>query len=461
MRTSAYLFKSAFALFLAIQLSVTSAFALTPEVKKFVTNETKANAVAARSDEMVKLEHYEIPLRLVGKDVADRIAPDVKNSLVFEKDGEQFVRWIINPEDTKWHLEMEEFLKKNGVEPVRHQYFEGYQTASRSYIVEAPDTKAQFSLKVSTNKTGGNWTDKKQDAGDAFDVRRSTDHVIHQGQIAPYQNFKVMDEPAAFGIKEIDQGMIVRVLGDLPDGKMNYLPGFSAMHEDVGREIARLNGSANPAEFWNQNYNKPLARALAELAAKTGVAYDSPHSQNFLVELDENMKPTGRMILRDMGDVYLTRDILEAQGNKALADSWPTENLIKGRVSAAVGIMHGNHLPSWLTEAQYTAWGVEYYKIYNAEFAKFAGVPLSTVNLTHSQSGRYFSKNIHLDGPEMKQYLENLRQIAVKMPVRVDPYSKEAKIPGGLNGENDMIGKATDTSFRDSCQKVYSALGKN
>jgi hypothetical protein len=224
-------------------------WALTPEVKKLVENETKSNAVAARSDEMVKLQHFEIPLRLVGRDIADRIDPAIKSSLLFEKNGETHLRWLINPEDTKWHLELESFLKAKGLDATKHLYFDGYQTASRSYIVEAPDTKAQFSLKVSTNKTGEKWTDKKQDAADAFDVRRSTDHVMRQGDLKPFENFRVMDEPAAFGIREIDQGMIVRVLADLPGGKYHYLPGFSAMHERMGALIANLNGVSDPTLF--------------------------------------------------------------------------------------------------------------------------------------------------------------------------------------------------------------------
>ncbi|MCO5143252.1 MAG: hypothetical protein M9962_09210 [Oligoflexia bacterium] len=403
---------SVLAIAFALLVSLPS-FALTPEVQDLVRNETKSNAVSTRSDKAIAIEHFEIPLKLVENDISKRMPEEAAKALVFEKNGELHVRWIINPEDSKWHLELEKFLKEKGVDTTKHKYFTGYQTASRSYIVESPDGKVQMSLKVSTNKTGGNWTDKKQEAKDAFEVRKSTDYVMEQNAKQPFRNFIVMDEPASFGIKSIDQGMIVRLLAELPSGKFHYIPGFSAMHTEEGKRIAEVNGSKDVEKFWNENYNKPLARALAELAARTGVAYDSPHSQNFLIEMDAKLKPTGRIVLRDLGDIYLSKDVAVANGRADLAELWPRENLLSGKISAYVGIMHGNQMPSWLSETRYTEWGNVFYEEYAKEFEKVSGIKAETIrNMGHYQSGRYFAMEVNLQSAEMQDYLKKLSDAA-------------------------------------------------
>jgi len=417
---------------LALWISLSSAFALEPAVQGLVTYETKANGVSLRSDQMVQIENYEIPARLLKKDFSARLAPNIRDALVFEKNGEEYVRWMINPEDTKWHKELEKYLKENGIEPTRHKFFQGYQTASRSYIVEDPKTKTQFSLKVSTNKTGGNWTDKKQEAADAFDARRSMDYVMKEGEKRPYQHFKVMDEPAAFGIEKIDQGMLVRELNDLPDGKRHYLPGFSAVHGKTGRELALLNGSTDPAAFWNEHYNKPLARSLAELAAKTGVAFDSPHSQNFLIELDDKFRPTGKIVLRDLGDIYLTPEIVRANGGDALVKSWPRENVTTGRVNAYVGTLHGNEFPDWMDNAVYEKWGKDFYVEYDKEFAKQAGLPKRILPESHFLSGRYFGKQIEVTGPEWERYLSDLEKGALAARPKLSPPTNCANVFSSL-----------------------------
>lgn len=164
---------------------------------------------------------------------------------------------------------------------------------------------------MSTDHTGGKWINKKQTWFDAKKIRGINQWVNEVTSKIKIKSFKIMDEPLAFGIKEIDQGMILRSLNDLPKDGHFYLPGFSLFHESEGARIAELNGAKDVASFWDQHYNQPLARAMAELFAYTGVWYDSPHSQNFLVELDNQMRSTGKIIFRDLGDTFLLKDFIE------------------------------------------------------------------------------------------------------------------------------------------------------
>ncbi len=367
--------------------------------------------MAQRSSEKIALKHFEIPLEVMETDISNRFPQEIMDSLVFEKNGKKYVRWLINPEDTKWKEETVAFLKSKGLSTQEHTFFDGYQTASRSYVVENPKTGATFSLKVSTNKTGGHWTDKKQTMADSFETRIATDYIQERNRITPFENFKMLDEPGAFGIKEIDQGMMVRSLHELPSGQYNYLPGFSAMHSEVGRHIAQLNGYDDPLEFWNKHYNKPLARSLAELAAKAGVTYDSPHSQNFLIELDKNFRPTGKIILKDMGDIYLNTEMVTALGGEKLVSVFPSENKLSHRLNAAVGIMHGNNFPDWMTDEDYAKWGSDFSVEFDRELAKQTGVRYDLISGEFALRGRYFAKSI---GTNTRPWQEHILRQASK-----------------------------------------------
>ncbi len=384
--------------------------ALTPQEKALVYWETQKNGASIRSVQSFEIEHFEIPLELVTEDFATRIAPELRNSLIFEKDGRKHVRWLINPEDTKHYKKLEKYLASKGADTKHYKRFIARQTASRSYVMFDPLAQEHivFSAKVSTNKTGGNWTDKVQPFEDAYEARRATDFIQTQQAQRKFTNIVAMDEPAMLGIQDADQAMLVRVLGELPDGDVTYLPGFSAMHEDLGVRIAKANGYDDPSVFWNEHYNKPLGRALAELAARTGLTYDSPHSQNFLIEM-VGINPTGRIVLRDFGDTYAMAEFFEATGNTSFLKRWDNGNIMRKSLEASIGILHGNKMPSWMSNASYKDWGVDFYHAFEAEFAVQTGVPQSLLNETAmTRNGYYFSKSYSTKHPRWKAFFERL-----------------------------------------------------
>ncbi len=392
--------------------------AISKELQSLVTLETKSNAVATRSDQAVDVYHYDIPLSLIQADVAERAPEKFVNSLVYERNGEKYLRWILNPEDTKWWKEIAGFLNDNGVTPVKRVYFKAYKTASRSYIIVDPVTEAEFSFKGSTDQTGGQWRDKHQDWDDGKQIRMMTDFVNDQLKNQPVlEHIVLLDEPLAFGVETrdkegkvvIDQGMIIRSYDTLTNSGKTYVPGFSIVHEDKGRQIARLNGSNNPAEFWNEHYNKPLARALAEFYALTGMTYDSPHSQNFLVELDEKSRPTGKIVLRDYGDTYLTVDFFEKVGRTDITQAWEQSNLKKLALSVSVGILHGNVAPSWLPLSVYNQWGIDFFKTFENEFRRQTGVQLVN-NDKPRADGMYRNKGYTLALPGGQKFLKLVEQ---------------------------------------------------
>ncbi|MGZ3772329.1 MAG: ferric iron reductase [Pseudobdellovibrionaceae bacterium] len=396
-------------------LSSSFSWAISKEMHAMVRMETHSNAVASRDSNFVKLEHYEIPLELVVSNIALRSNPEFVNSMIFEKNGKKFVRWVINPEDTKWYKEVEAFLIKHNIQPVHHKHFIGYMTASRSYIAVDPKTGAEFSVKVSTDKTGGNWRDKKQTLEDGEQIRMMTDFVNKQVKSQPeLKNIILADEPIVFGIKDIDHGMVIRSYEELTKSGKRYVPGFSIMHEKFGKDLALANGSSDPAAYWNEHYNKPLARALAEFFALTGMAYDSPHSQNFLVELDEKNRPTGKIVLRDFGDTYLATDFFKAVHREDILKTWEQSNLQTGSIGISVGVLHGNTPPSWMninsnTANSYDGWGQDFFIEFEKEFKQQTGIDIATANPQRerrSMGSFYITKRYSLTNDEGKTFLE-------------------------------------------------------
>lgn len=357
---------------------------------QLVTWETKANGASApRSNEFIRVEHYEIPLRLLEQDFDESLDPAIRDSIIFTKNGEKYVRWLINPEDTKWHLEVKEFLKKHKVDSEAKKFFDGYLTASRSMILVNPNNGATFSLKVSTNLTGGKWSDKKQTWKDARQVRRMNKYVKNSIPKMQTESLVIMDEPLAMGIKELDHGMIMRSLNDLPEDLHYYIPMFSILHETEGVRIAKLNGSSDPVKYWDKHLVEPLAKAMAEYFSITGAWHDSPHAQNFLIELDRDMKPTGRIVLKDLGDSYLLKDFVKNTNFAWIMKDWEEDKVVSEQINTSIGFLHGNEGKSWLRGLEYKEYGWNFYRYFEKKFSELSGIPTQELIKTDSKEVLY------------------------------------------------------------------------
>lgn len=380
-------------------LQLERAPASNPSISKNVSQlaywETQTNGAGLRSHDLIDLDHYEIPLHLLGIDSAQDLDPKIRETLLFVKDGVEYVRWIANPEDTEYRYEVEEFLRKKGLDAEYRTQLKGHLTASRSLLVFNPENGASFSLKTSTNMTGGLWRDKRQTWTDAKQIRKVSDMAMEVQSKMLMDHVVFMHEPLAIGVKELDLGMIVRSLNDVATDEKYYLPAFSALHEEEGVRIARLNGSENAAEFWNEHLNKPLARAMAEFLAFMGFTYDSPHSQNFLIELDPQMRPTGKIVFRDFGDSYIFERFLQSTNYRELIPLWDKQNVNKHHIDVSVGLLNGNTRPNWLELEHYFDWGTQFFEEFEKSFSRLAGISetaLSRVRI--GQDSEVFQNNL-------------------------------------------------------------------
>jgi hypothetical protein len=357
-------------------------------VDRLLTWETQANAAGARDNAEFDVESFEIPLDVLKSDRTARGFEAEMASLEFERDGKRWVRWLINPDDTKWTPEVEKWMLSKNFDTTRQKYFKGRRTSSRSFFIQDPGTGALFSLKNSTNRTGGKWSDKKQTWKDAQEIRLTNEFARRVTDHIQLRHVVIIPEPVAYGIEAIDQAQVVRSYGTLEKCRKNYLPGFSALHEATGREIAEKNGSQDPYAYWTENYIVPASRAIAELQVHFGMTLDSPHSQNFLVELDEQLKPTGRIAVRDFVDSNISQDYLSRVGATELLNAWPNDSTLEGQLSPYFGPLHGNEPPSW-AKGRTDDWAGKFCNEFASTMSEITGVSVSAFPITKCEKGSY------------------------------------------------------------------------
>jgi hypothetical protein len=358
------------------------------------TWELKNNPAGAHNSRLHEgtfpLYHYDIPVEKlgVGHSVAE-LPKKYHQELIFEKNGKRYIRWIINPEDTVYHLKVKAWLKKNDLNDQPKQLFLGHLTASRSIVVYSPDDpdRPLFSVKVSTNRTGGKW--KKDKNVDLKQVKESlassrlAKKVLEQSP-SPFKTLVLLNEPAIFSLplegKEKasqNQGMIIRDLSPMKKN-FHYLPGFSALDDKVGKDIAKKNGSSDPATFWEEHYIKPVARGSAELSAVMGLSMTSSHNQQWLIELDEQYRPTGKIFLRDFNDSHIFRHFYHSpnQFDKEFVKIMGQGKYVKNHILVQFGLFHGMPLPSWLKQSHLKKYPEVFFEEFDQHYSYMTGIPV-------------------------------------------------------------------------------------
>jgi hypothetical protein len=103
-------------------------------------------------------------------------------------------------------------------------------------------------------------------------------------------------------------GYMIRSLNFLKKPDHYYMPAFSL--QTIGSAIAKKHNKTFH-EFWKKHYAEALGRTKAQLLLRYGLQMDFPHGQNILIELDSTLKPTGRLVLRDIDDMSANDSVVE------------------------------------------------------------------------------------------------------------------------------------------------------
>ena len=281
----------------------------------FIYMETRANFFLQKSNEAVELGFYEVPMNFLERNYFGSLKQEEDSFLFFKKDGEDHFRWIIHPDDRKYHLDMARFLRYKELDSkIQKGKYLGYRTSSRRLVLKDPKQEKVFILKGSLGSAAGLDDDRLMSRKEVEWIQAISEYLKRREKIYSFENFRIVHYNMSLYSPGVSQGFVFQI----PSFSHYLLPAFSILDENIGKKIALLNGYENPYEFWEIYYVKPLAKSLCELFLKTGISYHSPHMQNFVIELDQNFAPTGKLILRDIEDVKLHQPYLAAIGEKEM-----------------------------------------------------------------------------------------------------------------------------------------------
>ncbi|MBY0316658.1 MAG: hypothetical protein K2Q26_14130 [Bdellovibrionales bacterium] len=186
-----------------------------------------------------------------------------------------------------------------------------YFSASRSlfFWVESQ----LFSYRTPTNfPHRGIEQPSKADLRDIVKVATErTKHIQTMDQkLGKPKTFQILFDVLSLIEKETGNGISVRDLTPLQDGNY-YLPGFAIPY--FGKTLAERHGE-NFDIFWKKHYAEPVGRVKALLLLRYGLQMATPNSQNFLIQLDSNLHPTGKIYIRDLTDADFVSEISEHLG---------------------------------------------------------------------------------------------------------------------------------------------------
>jgi hypothetical protein len=186
-------------------------------------------------------------------------------------------------------------------------------TASRTLAMLGPESgDALFSLKLSTDHPHPDFhqpekTKLREEALDAVVWVGLVERV--DALLPPLETARIVREVLVVMARDGETGFMVRDLRVFQDGHF-YLPSFSLPW--VGRQIAAAHGVAFE-RFWGDSFASSVGRAKAELFARYGLWYETPNPQNVVIQLDDSLRPTGRILFRDLGDGECATDAFECR----------------------------------------------------------------------------------------------------------------------------------------------------
>jgi hypothetical protein len=417
-----------------------------------------------------------------------------------EKEGKEYVRWFINPEDTQYHLILADYLKEKGLDHQLHSYREsdptnpapgeelGHKSASRSSLLKIrPDNNdattttttnnnnanegSAIFYKTSTNFTGGRWkSTKKLQRTDVDDSMYASEISTRVSKRLKLGNLELAKEPLAMMIKEenipvgkekIDQGVVYRTFGDFPKNQTYLLPGFSAFHQTEGARLALLNSNdpdaKKPGVYWRKHYAGPVGKALANFIFTHHLTPTSIHSQQLLIELDKNYIPSGKIVMRDFNDSAAITPLWDKKNYAKFLQEWNEDK--HDDLMLSFLLFHGSHRPTWIDSTEEKNWEKAYFDSFENELASLLDVKVDQLRkkdaFNHSDSISYFGRHWNLTAPIFRPWI-----------AAQDCFKGYEKTPAGLSCDDVLDCFRGDNYYSRhhlACKDVMSALkeGKN
>ncbi len=277
-----------------------------PPFEQWLIWEQEANFAEFRKDR----RPIKVDFSLVSqKGIETTFLPDASTKLKeFIISGNK-IRWFKHPYNTVESLP--------DAQEVSHGNVKAYLTASRSLALKVGDEF--YTIKMPTDyphgPKGQYQPGKASTSEDILDgINRMNYFSRVDSEIGLDPNLILAKEVAMVADKKTGEGFLFRDLSFMKSGNY-YLPALSIPY--IGREIAEKNG-VSVEEFWQKAYAELLGRSKAKLLLRYGAQMETPNSQNMLIELDKNLKPTGRLVFRDISDTVLIEGVATGLGEAGI-----------------------------------------------------------------------------------------------------------------------------------------------
>lgn len=263
-----------------------------------------------------------------------------------------------------------------------------YETASRSLAVILG--KDVFTLKMPTDHPHGPFGEKqKSKATVKEDIQDGINRMVYiekvDQEIGVDPQLILAKEVAMVSDKATGEGYLFRDISFMNDGNY-YLPALSIPY--AGRKIAEFN-KMQPELFWKEHYAKLLGRAKAKLLLRYGLQMETPNSQNMLIQLDKNLKPTGVLVFRDISDTMLVRGVAKALGEE---QTLRKDEALNVENTDGVAPYWKNSVwkfdqagPDSLSRDLLEDWGRAHNQAFKKEIEKALGIDLSKFTISDSQ----------------------------------------------------------------------------
>ncbi|MCO5142070.1 MAG: hypothetical protein M9962_03155 [Oligoflexia bacterium] len=220
------------------------------------------------------------------------------DEFIKEEGGKKYFRLFIHPESENFY---QEILAKYPSE-ISH---EATSTASSRTVLmrnKASKDKLYF-VKLSLDVELGGVVRTVP----ASEVARSVgfSKYISQLDLKSKESYIILREPLAIVPKGMRRGgqIIREIPEEILKGEKTLVPIFSLYSTNQGETLLEKYSKElkiSPLEFVEKNLLEPFMRGYADMIVNQSISME-PHAQNFLMELDRDKKPTGRLVYRDLG----------------------------------------------------------------------------------------------------------------------------------------------------------------
>ncbi len=245
-------------------------------VNQFIRSEQLLNTERFRKDESIHAINFVLVDR-TDIEILDIGASHNLKSIIYDNDK---IRWYHHPYNISPKVPYQNLQVMGAID--------GKLSASRSIFINPQEELYSIKLATSHPHKDIASTGKDNLKNDSILSIKRSKFIRDIDQIrGEDESFKILTEVLSIRSISGDNGYSIRDLRSLQKGH-NYLPAFSIPYANI--------------DGLDEVYAQAVARAKALLLMRYGLQMKTPNAQNWLLELDDNLMPTGRIFLRDLAD---------------------------------------------------------------------------------------------------------------------------------------------------------------